>query len=172
MKKFVYIIICLWLAVICTIVTKQEFTLKTGREVLLKTVPVDPRDLLRGDYVILNYEVAQIPSYYSYYGENKTVYVILQTDKENVAHFVGITDKQPKNLFLKGKTGKCQTIVPLWRNGRCVSFGIESYFVKEGAGKDLERDLRNGALVKVAIDKNGNAKVKGFVQKDASKNRY
>lgn len=165
MKKFVYIIVSLWLVLICSFVVKQEFTLKTGREVLLKTVPVDPRDLLRGDYVILNYEVAQIPSYFRDYGENKTVYVMLRTDKKNIAHFDGITDKQPKSLFLKGRTGKCQTIIPFYRSGRCVNFGIESYFVKEGTGRELERDLRNGALVKVAIDKNGNAKVKGFVQR-------
>ncbi len=165
MKKFVYIIVCLWLVLICSFVLKQEFTLKTGKEVLLKTVPVDPRDLLRGDYVILNYEVAQIPPYFRDYGENKTVYVMLRVDKKNVAHFAGITDKKPKTLFLKGRTGKCQTTIPFFRSGRCVSYGIESYFVKEGTGRGLEKDLRNGALVKVAIDKNGNAKVKGFVQK-------
>jgi hypothetical protein len=32
--------------------------LRDGREVLLKVEPVDPRDLLRGDYVILNYEIS------------------------------------------------------------------------------------------------------------------
>lgn len=165
MKKVVYIIMSLWFVLICAFVLTQEFTLKTGREVLLKTVPVDPRDLLRGDYVILNYEIAQIPSYFRDFGENKTVYVMLRIDKNNVAHFDGITDRQPKSLFLKGKTGKCQTTIPFFRSGRCVSYGIESYFVKEGTGKYLERELRNGALVKVAIDKNGNAKVKGFVQK-------
>lgn len=162
MKKFVYIIVCLWLVLICSFVLKQEFTLKTGREFLLKTVPIDPRDLLRGDYVILNYEVAQIPPYYRDYGENKTVYVMLRTDSKNIAHFDGISDKQPKTLFLKGRTGKCQTIIPFSRNGRCVSFGIESYFVKEGTGRTLEKDLRNGTLVRVTTDKNGNAKVKGF----------
>lgn len=164
MKKIVYIIVCLWLVLICSFVFKQEFTLKTGREVLLKTVPVDPRDLLRGDYVVLNYEIAQLPWGYMDYGENKTVYVMLRVDKENVAHFYGITDKQPQTLFLKGKTSKCQTTIPFYESGNCVSYGIESYFVKEGTGGILEQDLRNGTLVRVVIDKNGNAKVKGFVK--------
>jgi len=164
MRKSVFIIICFWLLIICGFVLKQEFTMLTGREVLLRTVPVDPRDLLRGDYVILNYEVAQIPISYRDYGENAVVYVMLRTDKNNIAHFSGITNKMPKGLFLKGKTGKCQTTIPFYRSGRCVSFGIESYFVKEGTGRELERDLRNGALVRVVIDKNGDAKVKGFVK--------
>jgi len=38
----------------------KEFTLQTGEEVLLKTTPVDPRDLFRGDYVILNYEISRL----------------------------------------------------------------------------------------------------------------
>lgn len=42
-------------------------------------------------------------------------------------------------------------------------FGIENYFVKEGTGIKLQRDLRNGAPVRVAADKFGKAKVKGFV---------
>lgn len=163
MKKLFYIIICLWLILICSLVLKQEFTLRTGKDILLKTIPVDPRDLLRGDYVILNYEIAQIPPYYNNdFDENQTVFVILRTDIDNVAHFAAITDKRPKSLFLKGKIGKCQTTVPFFKNGNCVNFGIESYFVKEGTGKELEKQLADGALVKVAIDKNGDAKIKGF----------
>ena len=34
--------------------------LRSGTEVLLKTAPVDPRDLLRGDYVILTYDISTI----------------------------------------------------------------------------------------------------------------
>ena len=35
--------------------------LRNGQEVLLKVEPVDPRDLLRGDYVRLGYEISRIP---------------------------------------------------------------------------------------------------------------
>ncbi|NJM06196.1 GDYXXLXY domain-containing protein, partial [Candidatus Gracilibacteria bacterium] len=34
--------------------------LSSGREVRLAIVPVDPRDLLRGDYVILNYAIGEL----------------------------------------------------------------------------------------------------------------
>ncbi len=165
MKKEALIIVCLWLIIICVFTIKEEFTFVTGREILLKTVPVDPRDLLRGDYVILNYEIAQIPKRrFSY---NSTVYVALNTTKDNIAYVKYISYEKPKDdLYLKGKVGKCNTSVPFFKNGQCVNFGIESYFVKEGTGRKLENDLQKGALVKAAVNKNGYAKVKGFVLAD------
>ena len=39
----------------------QERALASGTLVLLETRPVDPRDLLRGDYVILNYKISDVP---------------------------------------------------------------------------------------------------------------
>lgn len=163
MKKYVYLILCFWFILILGFIAKQEFTIQTGREVLLETIPVDPRDLLRGDYVILNYKIAQIPLNYSDFAENETVYVALNPDKKNIAHISDITKEKPCGLYLKGKTCKCQTSIPFYRSGRCISYGIESYFVKEGHGRKLERDLRDGVLVKVVIDKYGQAKVAGFV---------
>src|SRR5258708_26517427 len=36
--------------------------LREGTEVTLQTRPVDPRDLLRGDYVVLGYDISQLPA--------------------------------------------------------------------------------------------------------------
>jgi len=38
----------------------QERALRQGTVILLETRPVEPRDLLRGDYVILNYKIGTI----------------------------------------------------------------------------------------------------------------
>ena len=35
--------------------------LKTGREITLPIVPVDPRDLFRGEYVRLGYDIGRVP---------------------------------------------------------------------------------------------------------------
>jgi len=40
----------------------QERALATGKVILLETARVDPRDLLRGDYLILNYEISDVPA--------------------------------------------------------------------------------------------------------------
>ena len=165
LKKSTIIICIVWALIILTGIIKNEIILHNGREVLLKTVPVDPRDLLMGDYVILNYEVGQVPSYYEY-KPNSEVYTILKTDKNNIAKIDEISYKKPSSkLFLKGKFTECDTVIPFWKNGHCIKYGIESYYVKEHTGRKLEKDLQDGALVNVVIDKNGNAKVKGFVDK-------
>lgn len=164
MKKYFTIVVSLWLSIISIFVITQEYTLRTGKEVLLRTVPVDPRDLLRGDYVILNYEISQIPKY-AKYDYNETVYVLLKTNNKNIAGVKQVLYKKPeKGLYLEGKIGTCPSTIPFFRGGKCIGYGIESYFVKEGSGRELEKSLSDGALVKVAIDKNGKAKVKGFVK--------
>jgi len=164
MKKSVFIILTLWFTIIVTFVATQEYTLINGREVLLETVPVDPRDLFRGDYVILNYKIAQV-SKYNNIEDNKTVYLPLKIHPNNVASARQITEYIPKDsFFIKGKMGNCPSVIPFFSSGRCINFGIESYFVKEHTGRELETNLRNGALVKVSIDRFGNAKVKGFVK--------
>lgn len=42
------------------LIAQQEYRLAAPTTVLLETAPVDPRDLLRGDYVILNYKISTI----------------------------------------------------------------------------------------------------------------
>ena len=169
LKKLTIIICIIWVSIITFGVIRNEFILTTGKKVLLRTVPVDPKDLLMGDYVTLNYEISQLPQNYDYLKtfKNKEVYVVLKTDKDNIATIDRIqTEKEPDEpLFIKGKISKCNTIIPLWKTGTCINYGIESYYVKEHTGKDLEKNLRNGALVKVSIDRYGNAKIMEIVNK-------
>ena len=83
------------------------------------------------------------------------MYVVLKTDENNIATIENIQTKRPtESLYLKGKISRSNTI----------EYGIESYYVKEHTARELEKNLRNRSLVKVCIDKYGNAKVKGFVE--------
>ena len=41
--------------------------------------------------------------------------------------------------------------------------GIQQYFVKEGRGRELEKELVKGGLAKVSVDKNGNARIKEII---------
>lgn len=63
----------------------KEYTLRTGTEVILKTEPVDPRDLFRGDYVVLNYEIStldleEIPVEDPYFEYNDRIYLVLELE--------------------------------------------------------------------------------------------
>ena len=165
-KKITQLILIVWLIISFCFVVKSEYTLNLGKDVLLKTVPVDPRDILMGDYVILNYEISQFPKQINYsFKYDEPVYVELKLNDDNVAYIDQITKNRPKGLFIKGTVSSCPSIAPILRRGKCISYGIENYYVKEGEGRKLERDLATGALVKVSIDRYGQAKVKGFDKK-------
>ncbi len=162
-KKKIFISIAIfWLIAIVGFIAVKEYTLQTGEEILLKTRPVDPRDLFRGDYVILSYEISRLDldsleSDTFEFKNNDQVYVTLEKiEGYGVAKGV-FRQKQSNNLFVKGKVVSDNDGVV------SIEYGIESYFVPEGDGKEIER-ARNGNLdVKVAIDKNGNAGIKSLI---------
>ena len=128
----------------------REVALRTGTEVVLQTVPVDPRSLLQGDYVILDYEIARLPERMDGLSVGRTIYVVLQEERdvwtsstyaEERSHVAG-------EVFIKGRID---------RRGH-ADFGIGTYFVPEGTGHIVERaqDMK----VVVRVDGDGNAVIK------------
>jgi uncharacterized membrane-anchored protein len=57
--KFI-IIVCLQVLLLFGIIAYREYWIATGDKVVLKTTPVDPRDIFRGDYVNLTYEITNL----------------------------------------------------------------------------------------------------------------
>ena len=53
-------IIILQILSLVVFVIYQESLKDTGTKVVLQTIPVDPRDLLRGEYVALRYEISEV----------------------------------------------------------------------------------------------------------------
>lgn len=159
-KNSFFIIGVFWLILIFGFISIKEFTLRTGREVLLKTTPVDPRDLFRGDYVILAYDIStlnldNILADRVGFGVKDRVYVSLDTKTEYAIPQM-IYSSRPKNeaLFIRG-------IVKNINGGILnVEYGIESYFVPEGKGRRIESARGKNLGVKVSIDKSGNAAIK------------
>ena len=108
----------------------REVALRTGTEVVLQTVPVDPRSLLQGDYAILDYEIARLPDWMDGFSAGRTVFVVLQVERdvwtssaytEERSHVAG-------EVFIKGRID---------RIGH-ADFGIGTYFVPEGTGRIIE----------------------------------
>ena len=136
-------------------------TLLTGDTILLRVVPVDPRDLFRGDYVILAYELSRvppqgIPGVQSSDDQGQTVYVSI-VPEEDGKHWRASQfslQKPSTGKFLRGQING-------WNQ---IEFGIESYFVQEGEGLKYERAVRSQNLsAEVTIDRNGNAVLKRLV---------
>jgi uncharacterized membrane-anchored protein len=154
-----------WLLIIVGFIANKELTLRTGQEVLLKTIPVDPRDLFRGDYVILRYDLSTIDLNRLSGGsqslkQGNVVYVTLSVG-EKYATVSSVSTVQPTGgLFLKGRVKQLQ-----W-NHMTVEYGIESYFVPEGKGRTIERQLGRTMDVKVAVDASGAAVIHSLLVDD------
>ena len=57
------ILVCLFqTGAIAALIVNRAMLLTQGREIVLSVMPVDPRDLLRGDYVRLGYTISQVPA--------------------------------------------------------------------------------------------------------------
>jgi uncharacterized membrane-anchored protein len=149
------LVVLLWMIIV------PANVLLTGQTVLLRTVPVDPRDLFRGDYVILSYDFSLLPPQASqklHFGDQypQVIYVTLQPEADGV-HWEAsdYSFRQPEGvLFIKG----------LVNSSHRAEFGIESYFVQEGKGLEYEKAIRDQKLsAEVAIDAEGNAALKNLI---------
>jgi uncharacterized membrane-anchored protein len=145
--------------------------LASGREIVLEVVPVDPRSLFRGDYVILNYGISRLeaPAGEERIRPGAVIYVTLQKSADGLWQVLQSSTTPPADtgadqVVLKGRVQYVSAPgrdTPAQAN---VRYGIESFFVPEGTGRELEtlvRDKKLSALI--AVDADGNAGIKGLV---------
>jgi len=162
-KKKIFIFLAVfWLMIIGGFIAIKEYTLRTGEEVLLKTIPVDPRDLFRGDYVILRYDISTIDtgSIQSDKGEFKKgdrVYLSLGDDGKYAIAKALYVEAPKEGLYIKG------TVRNVRGTRLSIEYGIESYFVPEGEGKRIERQIGRTVEVKASISKSGHAVIKALL---------
>jgi len=159
--------------------------LNSDRVVTLKTEPVDPRDIFRGDYVVLRYSISNIPLT-SYKGtsdlaEGDTIYVELTENKDGTWRAVGMNTKLSTpakgNHIIRGRITHIfehnprlaperkeprEAPCPLCGTAQIV-YGIESYFVPEGEGREIEKIRDRKALtVDIALADDGEAAIKSL----------
>jgi len=151
----------LW--VISTVIT-QESRLRRGEVVRMETVPVDPRDLLRGDYVILSYKISTLnPGLFQARptaspAAGTPVFVQLERRGdfyEAAAASLEPITPEPGRPVLKGRV----SVRPGQERGAedpiRVEYGLERYYVREGTGNP------SGKLtVDVAVPASGNGAIK------------
>lgn len=163
-KTIVTIISLLWVLVALGLIISKQYTIHTGKTVLLETVPVDPRDFLRGDYVTLRYKIStldlqQIQSEKSYYRNGEAVYIKIEP-KERFWEATAVETKRSvsdNGVYIKAKVKYC------YNKKLELNYGIESYFVPEGEGKNIEKNMRGNKSsieVEVLVDSSGNAMIK------------
>lgn len=158
-------------AVLAWMVIDRTRLIKTGREIVLPIRPVDPRDLFRGQYVRLGYDVSQVPVRLiegPLPGRNDPFFVTIEQQTDGSWRPLKLTRTQPASLGpgqMSIRARAINTFPQTLQEGGSVfvRYGIESYFVEEGQGPRLEalaRDKKLAALI--AVDRRGNAAIKGI----------
>jgi uncharacterized membrane-anchored protein len=226
--KFI-ILILIQVFLLAGIILYRQYWVATGERIILVTEPVDPRDLFRGDYVRLNYEISTLDlnmlGAKERFKRRDRVYVLLEKSEDNIYRASSVSKGRPEGqIFIQGIVKNVSTNAQRWeynliddsgathilragwfdarkgdrltccldaRNhvihshkedassrpacptGRSVTgivedikiqkisqlnvaYGIESYFVEEGKGKEIEasRDRKN-LKVEVCLRKDG-----------------
>ncbi len=165
--KLLFVMLALQCAWILGRTVVQERALAQGQVVLLETRPVDPRDLLRGDYVILRYKISDVPlNLFSpppkpqgniVFNHGVLVHVALEphgafyeVSRASAEPF----DPAPGQVLLKGHVAQM-----LWNAQSTstvhVEYGLERYYVSEGTGNP-----RGKLTVQAVIPNSGQARIK------------
>ena len=145
-KAFILTAIFLQVLVLAYMAGEREYILKTGKMVYLRTAPVDPRDIFRGDYVRLNYDISRIAAdMVEDAGDHKEIrkgekiYVGLEEGHNGLYEMAYARFEKPEGgLYLTGRSPNHHHIpnpgYPIW-----INYGIEAYFVEQGAGRAIEK---------------------------------
>jgi uncharacterized membrane-anchored protein len=164
------IAILLQCALLILMVFDRVQILRGGTEVTLQTRPVDPRDLLRGDYVVLGYDISQLPAG-ALAGQpsperNPVVFVKLAPDAGGVyqavsVHAAPVAVTAPEVLIRGRVTYSCGSSGRTFCDRLTIRYGLENYFVPEGEGRKLEQ-ARNQQKLRVvaAVLPSGRAAIK------------
>lgn len=151
--------------------------LRDGQEVLLKVEPVDPRDLLRGDYVRLGYEISTIPvnlvtNAGSEVPAPDTIFVRVKKEADGFWRPVSASLGAPSIAALgEGEVEIRGTTSTGWvtrENASIrVEYGVERFYLPEGEGKPIERDMRIRSFgILAAVGKDGTAQIKALIDGD------
>lgn len=157
-------------------ITGRAAILRGGAEVLLKVEPVDPRDLLRGDYVSLSYDITNIPTSIvtnvregASVTETGPIFVRLHKEPDGFWRAVSASldvpasaPPEPGEADIKGEVISGRPLEP----GGSVRarYGIERFYLPEGTGRAIENDMRvRPFAMRVAIAKDGTAQIRALL---------
>jgi uncharacterized membrane-anchored protein len=140
--KLLILVLAMQTAWLLGMVITQEYAFAHGRAILLETRPVDPRDMLSGDYLMLNYKISDVPTnlfsppvkkdlpdgtkvFVAVAPGTNQFYIVTRASTNALAPSSGA------EVVLSGKS-----TYTWWNttNSIHVEYGIERYYVAEGTG--------------------------------------
>lgn len=172
------VLVALQLALLAAMIARRVYLLRTGKTVLLKCEPVDPRSLLSGDYVVLNYSISRFSrdevkrlACAADPGErcgriklrrHERIYVALSPTPGAPTAEAAAISRDPERLrrfpvVLRATVR--QDFFPSWASSLQVRYGVEQYFVPQHAGRRIERQLGK-TWVEVAVAPSGESAIR------------
>jgi uncharacterized membrane-anchored protein len=160
--KILILVLALQTAWLLATVFVQERALAAGTVILLETRRVDPRDMLRGDYLILNYKISDVPTnlfsppvrkdlpydtriFVALAPGTNGFYQVTRASTNELAPAAGEVLLRGQYVYAWSQTG----------GSIHVAYGLENYFVAEGTGNP------SGKLtVQAVVPASGRAKIK------------
>ncbi|RWO57076.1 GDYXXLXY domain-containing protein [Mesorhizobium sp.] len=160
------------------IIAGRAAMMRDGKHVLLRVEPIDPRDLLRGDYIMLSYDISRLPVKLianiptgKLVSDDTPIVVRLRQGADGywgattawfgqapapaASDAVDIVGHVSEGWDLSVAT----TIAP--------DYGIERFYLPEGEGMAIQNDMRVRPFgVRVAIAADGAAQIKALMDGD------
>ena len=175
-------------AVLAWMVADRISLLRTGREITLTVVPVDPRSLFRGDYVNLGYDISRVeiarpPDTVPLRRRGQVpVWVQLEPGADGAWKVAAASLERPKDVakervLLAGRTQFDWVVAgdfaapstpgaagaPARTRKVFVRYGIEKYFLPEGTGIPIEQAVRDRKITAtLAVSPAGVAAIKAL----------
>lgn len=145
-------------ALLAFLAVPNAVTVLFGTTVILKTVPVDPRDFFRGQYVALTFAASRAPYEREPASEvprvGQTVYVPLRETRDGTWEAGAARLERPRTgVFLRGEVQE--------RSGAHVRvrYGIEQYFASETEARRYEALAGSGLQAVVRVRRDGTARL-------------
>ncbi len=177
-KTIFVIVVILQMAVLALMAGKRMHLLENGTPVTLKCVPVDPRSLFSGDYVVLNYDISRLPMKLlvqddavqllegrkGSIAKNDRVYIGLELKAGARFWHAAAFSKNPADV--KGKFERVIRGTVEQAGPNClVRYGIESYFVPQFQGLAIEKEMKD-VSVEAVLSPDGEAAIRKLFIRD------
>ncbi len=139
----------------------------TGSEIRVKTVPVDPRSMFRGNYARLSYKFSrlqrkQFPADVVL-RNGEVVYVTLKRGADGLYTHVQVSLEQPdEGVFIRGRISSRHNQIRGLSSFR-IKYGIEAFFAPKEKALQLEKDLRSSGVAVLMVSSGGKARLKDVV---------
>ena len=160
--KLLVLVLALQTAWLLATVANQEFALSHGKIILLETHLVGPYDMLRGDYLILNYKISDVPATLfvppvkNDLVPGTKIFVALALGTNQFYEITRVSTNEftpaPDEVLMRGRSDYRLRNAT---NSIHLTYGIENYFVPEGSGNPLGK-----LTVQAIVPASGRARIK------------